>query len=106
MDNLEQEQMLRFMYIGDLKKVDRHELKTLTSYYEAVSAGYKTFEVRKNDRDFKVDDVMILEEYDLIFKYTGNKIYTRITYILDDDRYCKDGMVIIGFRKSFEHRRA
>lgn len=39
-----------------------HELKTETEYYQAVEKGQKTFEVRKNDRDFKIFDMIVLQE--------------------------------------------
>ncbi|MBM3120389.1 MAG: DUF3850 domain-containing protein [Chloroflexi bacterium] len=39
-----------------------HELKTETEYYQAVERGDKSFEVRKNDRDFKIFDMVILHE--------------------------------------------
>ena len=39
-----------------------HELKTETEYYQAVDRGDKSFEVRKNDRDFKIFDMVILHE--------------------------------------------
>ena len=37
-------------------------MKTETEYYQAVECGDKSFEVRKNDRDFKVFDMVILHE--------------------------------------------
>ena len=39
-----------------------HELKIETQYYQAVEAGLKTFELRVNDRDFKVGDTVSLIE--------------------------------------------
>ena len=39
-----------------------HKLKTETEYYQAVECGKKTFEVRKNDRDFKIFDMIVLYE--------------------------------------------
>ena len=36
------------------------ELKLNTEYYDDVKKGLKTFEVRKNDRDFKVGDILSL----------------------------------------------
>jgi hypothetical protein len=41
-----------------------HELKTWPSFFEAVANGTKTFECRKNDRDFATGDTLILKEYD------------------------------------------
>jgi hypothetical protein len=60
-----------------------HELKTRPEPYDAMMLGLKTFEVRKNDRDFRVGDTLMLREWDPdTKKYTGNFIKRDITYIL------------------------
>ena len=41
-----------------------HELKILPEYFKAQKAGKKNFEIRKNDRDYKVGDKLVLKEYD------------------------------------------
>lgn len=41
-----------------------HHLKTMPEYFQAVIEGRKPFEVRKNDRGFKVGDRVILEEFE------------------------------------------
>ena len=70
-----------------------HKLKTLTEYFEKVLKGDKTFEIRKNDRNFKVNDTLILQEYipsspDLKSNgYTGREVRVRVTYILFGGRY-------------------
>lgn len=40
-----------------------HILKTLAPYFDAVADGSKTFELRKNDRGFKVGDTLILQRW-------------------------------------------
>jgi len=40
-----------------------HRLKTVDPYFTDVAVGRKTFEVRKNDRGFRVGDVLVLEEW-------------------------------------------
>lgn len=40
-----------------------HHLKTLPPYYQAVIEQRKPFEIRENDRNFKVGDRVILEEF-------------------------------------------
>lgn len=37
-----------------------HELKLCKQFYDAVANGKKTFEIRKNDRSFKVGDTVVL----------------------------------------------
>lgn len=78
-----------------------HNLKIKPQYFKDVVSGIKTFEVRKNDRNFKVGDLMVLEAYDNE-KFTGGFVNTEITYILDDPKYCKKGYVILGFKLHLE----
>ena len=67
-----------------------HELKTIPKYFAMIVAGSKNFEVRKNDRDFKIGDELILKEYDnnksLSYyssdRYTGRILHRRIDYVL------------------------
>lgn len=74
-----------------------HQLKTETNYFKAVKAGNKMFEVRKNDRDFRVGDYIALNELSADGKkYTGDSILLRVMYILDDARFLRDGYVALG----------
>lgn len=60
-----------------------HNLKTWKEYYQRIVSGEKTFEVRKNDRDFQTGDFLKLEEYDpTTDSFTGNSITKRVSYIL------------------------
>ena len=60
-----------------------HELKILPEYFKDVSLGKKTFELRKNDRDFQIGDKLILREW--CGQYTGNQIERWIGYIFFGD---------------------
>lgn len=74
-----------------------HFLKTLEPYFNEIVMGRKTFEVRKADRDYRLGDYLELREYDLFLEiYTGETIIKRISYILDDPDYVKEGYVILG----------
>lgn len=76
-----------------------HELKTWSEYYQEVEKGTKTFEIRKNDRDFTVGDILILKEYDPVREtYTGKSINMEVTYILDKQPYISEGYVCMGMR--------
>jgi hypothetical protein len=60
-----------------------HELKTWPSFFNAILRGEKTFECRKNDRDFGVNDTLILREFDPDSgEYTGARLAVRVTYLL------------------------
>ena len=80
-----------------------HALKCVAKYFHLIESGLKTFEVRKNDRGFKVNDFMLLHLYNPdTLKYSTRHIMTRITYILDTPDFCKEGYIIIGFVKMKE----
>ena len=59
----------------------RHELKLNKIYFEKALNGKKPFEIRYNDRDYKVGDEIVLKEWD--DGYTGREISGKITYILN-----------------------
>jgi hypothetical protein len=74
-----------------------HELKTWPEYFQAVWDGTKTFEVRKDDREYHVGDNLILREWDPEkCDYTGSGIVKRVTYILRDARFVREGYVVMG----------
>lgn len=76
-----------------------HELKILPGYFEKVVSGEKTFEIRKNDRDFEEGDTLLLKEWDQITEqYTGREIGVVITYILDDETYLQPDYVALGIK--------
>ena len=77
-----------------------HELKVLPKYFERILEGEKTFEIRKNDRDFQTGDKIILYEYDGT-DYTGSYVRGYITYIFHGGEYGLEvGYCIFSFRKS------
>lgn len=92
-----------------------HHLKTLPVYFDAVRRGDKTFEIRKNDRDFQTGDTLVLQEFKggpphaprgpgqppftrEELGYTGEEIIVTVTYCLHGG-YCglEPGTVIMGF---------
>ena len=66
-----------------------HYIKCETEYYRAVEAGDKSFELRKNDRDYKLYDIVHLEE-SVIGVKTGREIAVEIVYILYGGKYGLD----------------
>lgn len=55
-------------------------LKIEPAYFEAVSSWKKTFEIRYNDRDYKVGDLLVLREWDGE-KYTGREVDRVVSYV-------------------------
>ena len=76
-----------------------HELKCWPAYFAAVRAGGKPFEIRRNDRDFAVGDLVILQEYDPeADTYTGQVEERLITFLLSEEDFgVVHGFVAIGF---------
>lgn len=66
-----------------------HELKCWPEFFQAIVDGRKPFDARKNDRDFKSGDEIILKEFAPTGPaaqhrgdYTGRQIIVVITYVL------------------------
>ena len=60
-----------------------HELKSWPQHFAPLMNGEKSFELRKNDRDFQVGDMLRLREYDPVSKtYTGREEWREITYLI------------------------
>lgn len=68
-----------------------HIVKIKKQYFVKLLSEEKTFELRKNDRNYKVGDVIILKEiddYDLKFPFNrGREVKAEITYILKGPVY-------------------
>lgn len=75
-----------------------HRLKTEPKYFQDSQNGLKDFEVRLNDRDFQAGDLLELAEWTLE-GYTGRTLIRRIKYLLDDERFCKEGYVVLGMEE-------
>lgn len=99
-----------------------HELKCWPAFFDDVASGKKTFEVRQNDRDYKVGDVLFLREFEpcrhcdgfgqvwdngdhtgcncMVSRnpkgiYTGACVRRTVTYILGDFNALREGYVVM-----------
>ena len=59
-----------------------HDLKTVQPFYFDVVEERKTFEIRKNDRDFRIGDILLLHEWDDSRGYSGHYCVRRVTYLV------------------------
>ena len=82
-----------------------HELKIWPQFFDPLDRNEKTFEARKNDRGFKVGEILHLMEFNLTPpgdgpNYTGRECWRKITYILHGEVNAPfgvvDGYVILG----------
>lgn len=75
-----------------------HKVKSWTYLFKAAVAGVKTHDIRDlTERDYKVGDTLILQEFDqTIGKYTGNEQAFEITYITSRNTPCAMSSVCLG----------
>jgi hypothetical protein len=88
----------------------QHDLKIDTRHFEDVLSGDKTFEIRKNDRDYALGDVLILRETRYAcgavaagesLEYTGRSCTVTVHHVMRGPVYgLADGWVVMGIRKS------
>lgn len=75
------------------KKV--HFIKTLPKYFQASKMRLKTFELRKNDRDYKKGDLVVSREWTKEKGYTNNYDIFEVTYVLPGGEYGLDKDYVI-----------
>jgi len=88
---------------GSIRPRKTHELKTWPEFFEQTRSGRKKFELRRNDRDFRVEDELLLKEFDPVVlednlpqahrteedmalayekAYTGRELLVRVDYLM------------------------
>ena len=75
-----------------------HTLKTWPEYFHAVITGHKTFEIRKNDRNFKQGDTLLFKEWNPdTEKYTNRQHTMEVCYVLEGGQFgLEEGHVAMG----------
>ena len=73
-----------------------HDLKILPEWFNAVVSGVKTFEIRKDDRNYQPRDVLLLREWDGK-AYTGRTCKADVTMVLRGE-YCREGYCTMSIR--------
>lgn len=74
-----------------------HKLKIKSEYFSAVINKTKTAEVRYNDRNYQVGDILILNEIDSLGNFTGNNCVVIVTHVLNNNQYLQTGYVMLSF---------
>lgn len=75
-----------------------HFLKTVQPYFDLQLSGVKQFEYRKNDRDYRVGDLLVLREYFAREKrYSGRELVAEVLFIIagNDTVNLPDGWVLL-----------
>jgi hypothetical protein len=66
-----------------------HRLKSWSYLFDAIKAGRKLADIRKNDRNYRVGDRLELQRYDNIDgAYTGEELNVEVTHIINADTPC------------------
>jgi fructosamine-3-kinase len=79
-----------------------HKLKVWLKYYTEIDKENKTFELRKNDRGFQVNDYLYLQPFDNdkdVEVQMGRQL-AKITYVLTDAKEfgLMEGYAILGLK--------
>lgn len=72
-----------------------HQIRIAATYFEDVASGIKPFELRKNDRHYKVGDILEMMEFK-DGRNTGRMIKALVTYLLEDYTGLEEGYCIMG----------
>jgi hypothetical protein len=60
-----------------------HRVKSWPEFFGPVFTGKKSFELRRNDRDYLVGEWITMQEYEPRDRsYTGREVTKQITYVL------------------------
>jgi hypothetical protein len=69
--------------------VRTHELKSWSRFFHPIRTGQRTHELRRNDRDFRIGDRLLLREFDPEGEsYTGSVCEVVITSITSREAPC------------------
>jgi hypothetical protein len=76
-----------------------HELKIWPACFAAVESGAKPFDLRENDRNFRVGDVLLLREYEPeTEQYSGRTLLRAISHVLLGGSFgLEAGWCVVGF---------
>lgn len=76
-----------------------HELKIWPFFFERILSGEKTFEIRQNDRNFMIGDLLALNEYDPKNEtYTGRSCLVYVDFAMTNPAYLQEGYVVMSIK--------
>ena len=78
-----------------------HELKCLEPFLEAIWVGHKTAELRRDDREFRLGDMVILREWSVERRWGTRFVVVEVTHIYgpqdDSLELLPPGVVLLSF---------
>lgn len=78
-----------------------HHLKILPKHFAPVRDGLKTAELRKNDREFDVGDILFLHEWAPDLNYSGHFVSRIVMHVADVSDYLP-GYVLLSMCGNFK----
>ena len=93
----EQEEAERIKTLPSEKEKKVHSVKIGKEFFEDVKNNVKTFELHKNDRNYKVGEILELHEYEA-GEETGRTCRKLITYMLKEFTGLQDNYCILGLK--------
>jgi len=83
-----------------------HDLKAWPQFFDALLTGEKTFEVRKNDRNYQVGSTLLIREWDpKNSSYSGRELKFTISYILFGGQFgIEEGFVVLGLYRHPQYK--
>lgn len=75
-----------------------HRIKCVEPFFTDIDKELKTFELRKNDRDYRQHDFLELMQY-IDGKETGKHIYAYVEYLLEGYEGIQPGYCIMGIER-------
>lgn len=72
-----------------------HSKKIKEEYFKKVVEGYKPYEIRVNDCDYRVGDYLALNEINENGLYTGRFTVTKIIEIFEATEYIQENYVVL-----------
>jgi hypothetical protein len=77
-----------------------HELKIWPVFFEAVLSGAKKWELRKNDRNYSVGDILYLQEWEpKTGQYTGRETRCEVIEVYTGVAGIADGYSILSLKR-------
>ncbi|EOG5418638.1 DUF3850 domain-containing protein [Cronobacter malonaticus] len=90
--------------MSEIREPVTHNLKIWPEHYSAVCAGVKRAELRKNDRDYRVGDILDLCEWDKDDEsFTGEFISVTVTHVADVNDWMP-GYVLLSIELALRER--
>lgn len=96
-EKADEEKMQQLPSEGQQSHPTTHQIRLGTSFFADAESGKKNFELLKNDRDYKVGDILEMMEFK-DGKNTGRSVKKIVTYILEDHTGLEEGYCILECR--------